>query len=199
MPPRRQAANQRFCGVLQQTLAAWLVYSDANVSFALKEKAAWLVYHAAQAAGAVGKAQGESLLHAMEVLHHQPLHTIQTLIFCGDSAGAHFEEPMEGLFHLNAFLESLWQLRNQGVRITVVSEGWLYGGMAMALSTVAQEIVLSESCNMGLFGSRVLAEQTVDQVPSGTDLPTGLRFIRTNLFQWLDDTLKQTLNHSRAD
>jgi acetyl-CoA carboxylase beta subunit len=117
-------------------------------------------YQSATAAGAVGAAQGESLL---QVLKHLNADQVQCLCVHINSAGAHFKEPMAGLFYLNAFLEALWQLRAQGMHIRAVVPGWLYGGMAMAIAAVAQEIVLAPTANMGLLGRRVRRECQTEQ------------------------------------
>lgn len=111
----------------------------------------YLVYLSAESAGAVGKIQGEALLAALAALEAESIEALELHI---NSAGAHFNEPMEGLWHLNAFLEALWGFRSRNIRIVAVSDGWLYGGMAMALCAVAHEIRKDRQAIVSLFGRR---------------------------------------------
>lgn len=184
--PRHQAANNDVFALLQERLSMQVVYRDAQVFAAVQAQTGWLAYHVAQAAGAIGKAQGESLLKALEVVSQA---SVKTLRLSLNSSGAHFQEPMEGLFYLNAFLEALWRFRERGIHITVISDGWLYGGMAMALSAVAHEVVLSESAAMGLLGSRVLAQDTNGPMPNLEFQPPQTSLRRVNLVDWLDGNL----------
>jgi acetyl-CoA carboxylase beta subunit len=116
----------------------------------------YLVYTGdAVAAGAIGKAQGEALVAALDALQGSGIRTLELHI---NSSGAHFQEPMEGLWHLNAFLEALWAFHARGVRILTRCDGWIYGGMAMALTTVSDEILLGEKARIGLLGYRAAAQ-----------------------------------------
>jgi acetyl-CoA carboxylase beta subunit len=107
------------------------------------------------AAGAIGKAQGEALLAALDALQGSGIRTLELHI---NSSGAHFQKPMEGLWYLNAFLEALWALHASGVRIITRCDGWLYGGMAMALTAVSDEIMLGEKARIGLLGYRAATQ-----------------------------------------
>jgi acetyl-CoA carboxylase beta subunit len=137
-----------------------LIYQDSRVCLLREGNTARLFYRSASAAGAVGHAQGESLLQALRVVETQ---TVQQLCLHVNSSGANFREPMAGLFYLNAILEALWQCRIRGLYIRVLVSGWLYGGIAMAIASVAQEVVLSPTATMGLLGHRVRGEGQTEQ------------------------------------
>jgi acetyl-CoA carboxylase beta subunit len=155
-----------------------LVYQDVYITCTLAGGAAKLSYYSEHAAGAIGKAQGESWELALDSLKNLSSDQLQTLHLTVNSAGAHFGEPMEGLFHLNVIAESLWELRNQGVRISVECPGWLYGGMAMVLASVAHEIVLHPQAHMGLFGPKVLGENVPGSIPAVGTQPDKLSLLR---------------------
>lgn len=134
-----------------------------------------LIYQSPKAAGAIGKAQGEAWLNALDAL--QTLH-FQTLRLELNSSGAHFGEPMEGLAHLNAIAEKLWAFRRQDIHIQVQCPGWLYGGMAMILASVAHEIILKPQAQMGLFGSKLLKLSANSLIPDTKFNPTHLKLTR---------------------
>lgn len=166
-----------------QRFADQVVYSDAYACALLDGQTGWLVYYGHQAAGAIGHDQGESLLNAVRCL---PINALQRLVIGMNSAGAHFQQPMEGLAYLNEWLEALWAWKAQGVEIIVLSDGWVYGGMALALASVAHTIYLTESANMGLFGTLVLKQAERQAVPacqSGMMGPVILKRLPTYLFE----------------
>lgn len=134
----------------------------------------YLLYRSTDSAGAVGKAQGEALLTALQALESEDIKELFLLI---NSAGANFHEPMEGLFYLNEFLGALWNFRLRGIRIITVSVGWLYGGMALSLAAVSHEIRLSENARMGLFGSKILKDAPL-KTPAETFQPPHLKLER---------------------
>lgn len=140
-----------------------LIYQDPYTTCHLAGNKVMLNFHSPQAAGAIGQAQGESLQKALNALQAVEFQTLSLEL---NSAGAHFGEPMEGLFHLNALAETLWQFRNRGIAIHVHCSGWLYGGMAMILASVAHEITLSAQAHMGLFGPKVLGDSNAGPVPA---------------------------------
>lgn len=143
--------------------SAALLYQDAYTTCHLSGDTATLIFHSELAAGAIGQAQGESQQKALDTLERKDFKALQLTL---NSAGAHFGEPMEGLFHLNAIAESLWVLRNRGIAIHVNCPGWLYGGMAMILASVAHEITLHPQAHMGLFGPRVSGESNANLTPA---------------------------------
>lgn len=138
-----------------------------------------LTYHSPVAAGAIGQAQGASWQKALKVLEqHQDTSGFQQLKLELDSAGAHFGEPLEGLFYLNVIIEALWRFRQKGVEIEVHSPGWLYGGMAMGLASVAHRMTLGPETHMGLFGPKVLGHKAVSPIPSVNCSPNHLQLTR---------------------
>lgn len=139
----------------------------------------YLYYRSTHAAGAIGMCQGEALLSALMDLEDAGC---QTLVLAGNSAGAHFEEPMQGLFYLNALIESLTQLRANGVRIILATDGWLYGGAAMAAAACAEEIRLGPQARMGLFGPKVFeAADVTGSIPDGGFQPGALNLQRLSV------------------
>ncbi len=156
--PIPSAEQQKF---LQCVSDRAFCFRSVEASAFVEGDTGYLVFTSQAAAGAIGKAQGEALRDALTSLKQKKL---RQLVLWINSSGAHFEEPMQGLAYLNVFLEALWKFRAKGVRIRVVCDGWLYGGMAMMLAAAAHEIVLSESASMGLFGGKVLQGQ-VELVP----------------------------------
>jgi acetyl-CoA carboxylase beta subunit len=153
-------------------------YQDAYSCVRVQDDSnAFLFFASAHAAGAIGKVQGESLLKAIESLYAHPVRTLQIHI---NSAGANFYEPMEGLFYLNALLEALWQLRASGTHIRVISSGWLFGGMALALASVATEIILGKSVCMGLLGKRVSGNAHETPIPVASFQPASFKLVRTS-------------------
>jgi acetyl-CoA carboxylase beta subunit len=152
-----------------------LIYQDAFTRCHLSDSQVILIFDSKEAAGAIGQAQGQSLLRALDGIQ---THSFQTLSLQLNSAGAHFGEPLEGLFHLNAIVEALWQLRNRGVVIQVDCVGWLYGGMAMILASVADEITLHEQAHMGLFGPKVHGNQAAGPLPALNFKPKQLQLNR---------------------
>lgn len=154
-----------------------LCYQEAILSVRVHDKVAFFFYTEAQSAGAIGKAQGEAWLKALVSIQDEPLQCLQIHV---NSAGAHFKEPLEGLFYLNSILEVLWQVRFRGIAIRVVSTGWLYGGMAMALTTVANEIILGTETTMGLLGKRVSGCQLKTEIPVASFRPEHLELIRSS-------------------
>lgn len=152
-----------------------LIYQDTYTTCHLVGSNVTLNFHSPQAAGAIGQAQGESLQAALNALQAVGFQTLSIKL---NSAGAHFGEPMEGLFHLNAIAESLWHFRNQGIAIHVDCSGWLYGGMAMILASVAHEIALGEQAHMGLFGPKVLGDNHTGPVPALNFQPEHLHLSR---------------------
>jgi acetyl-CoA carboxylase beta subunit len=143
--------------------AGILLYQDAYVSCTVVGHQAALSFHSEQAAGAIGQAQGESIQKALTLLKE---HSITALKLTLNSAGAHFKEPLEGLFYLNVLAESLWQLRQQGIKIQVHCPGWLYGGMALILASVAQEITLHPQARMGLLGPKLSGHMPGESNPT---------------------------------
>jgi acetyl-CoA carboxylase beta subunit len=154
-----------------------LVYQDTYTTCHLAGSNVTLNFHSLQAAGAIGQAQGESLQTALRALQAIDFQTLNLEL---NSAGAHFGEPMEGLFHLNDLEESLWHYRNRGIAIHVHCSGWLYGGMAMILASVAHEITLGEQAHMGLFGPKVLGNNNTGPVPALDLQPEHLHLSRLN-------------------
>ena len=154
------------------------LYQDEFITCTVTQEVAALTYQSTPAAGAIGKAQGESWLEALSCLQSVSLQELRLVL---NSAGAHFGEPMEGLFHLNAIAEELWALRNRGVKITVECPGWLYGGMAMVLTSVAHQIVLHPQAHMGLFGPKVLGQTSFEPIPAVKYQPSHLELTRRPL------------------
>lgn len=152
-----------------------LIYEDNQVCLWIDDETARLFYVSCHAAGAIGQAQGESLLHALQLLEKQP---VQRLYLHINSSGANFKEPLTGLFYLNAFLEALWQHRTAGMHLGLIVTAWLYGGMAMALASVVHEIVLAPSANMGLFGHRVSGKTNEAFIPLARFQPKHLNLLR---------------------
>ncbi|HEY9687660.1 MAG TPA: hypothetical protein V6C52_11855 [Coleofasciculaceae cyanobacterium] len=131
-------------------------YRDSLACSLIDGDQGYLVYTAdTVAAGAVGQAQGEALLTALNALQSLGIRTLELRI---NSSGAHFKDPMEGLWHLNAFLEALWAFHARGIRIITRCDGWLYGGMAMALTAVSDEIMLGPQAHIGLLGYRATTQ-----------------------------------------
>lgn len=137
---------------LSQLSAEHTLFADEWVRCLRDGETTYLVYQPAPFAGAVGEAQGASLLQALR--HVEPA-TTQTLLLWLNAAGAHFTEPMAGLYYLNAFLEELWRLKSQGVAIKMRCDRYLYGGMALTAAAVADEIMLTKEAQFGLLGRRI--------------------------------------------
>ena len=151
------------------------IYQDAYITCTLADQIVTLTYQSAAAAGSIGKAQGESWQAAIEALQDADFQQLNLEL---NSAGAHFGEPLEGLFHLNHIAEGLWQFRNRGVRVEVICPGWLYGGMAMVLASVANQITLSPDAHMGLFGPKVQGSETPGAIPASDFQPEHLQLTR---------------------
>jgi acetyl-CoA carboxylase beta subunit len=152
-----------------------LAYEDPLVRVWVDCDSTRLFYLSDHAAGAIGQAQGMSLLQALEALEQQP---IQQLTLHINSSGANFREPLAGLFYLNKLTETLWQFRAKGLYLRLIVPGWLYGGMAMGLASVVHEVILAPSASMGLLGHRVSGQTNDVPIPSVTFQPKHLKLLR---------------------
>ena len=152
-----------------------LLYQDAYITCSCIDSTVTLTYQSVEAAGAIGKAQGESWINALTTLQSIDF---QMLRFVLNSSGAHFKEPMEGLYYLNAVAEKLWAFRRQGIHLQVYCPDWLYGGMAMVLASAAHEITLESHAQMGLFGSKILKTHATTPIPTLDLKPKHLKLSR---------------------
>ncbi len=130
---------------------------------ALENRQLWLSCNGSPAAGAIGAKQGNDLCRALQrALALTDRFDAMTIII--DSAGAHLQEPMEGLKAVNNILETLWEIRRTGKRIRAIIPNRCYGGASVFICTVADEIILGPKARLGLIGSRVTGASGV--VPS---------------------------------
>ena len=149
-----------------------MLYESPDVLAMTRGDTAYLLYRAGQSAGAVGMSQGEALLSALMDIEDAEC---AALVIGINSAGAHFEEPMQGLFYLNNWIETLHAFKRKGLYLTVVSDGSLYGGAAMAMAACADAIRLGPDARMGLLGPKVSG--VTDDALLPTEFPGVLRLL----------------------
>ncbi len=110
----------------------------------------WTSLDGKERAGALGQKVGDSLLKSLENTESKT-----HLILMMDSAGADLKEPLYGLQAVNNLLERLWALKSAGCKITGVIPRFAYGGTALTLCTVVDELVLGLNADLGLLGANL--------------------------------------------
>lgn len=117
--------------------------------------------------GAINATLGQSWLAAFQAVaqSHQknPARILHLTIPA--SAGADLDTPLEGLFHINALLESLWQLHQANLRIEVLIDTACHGGSAILIAACADDILIGNQTKISLFGPRVLSALTQQAIP----------------------------------
>lgn len=155
--------------------------SEVRLGWNANRQLAVVFYLARSRAGALTHERGEALARAV---HRLGQHPPATVLWYFNSAGADFHAPLQGLLGLHRLSQSWQAFRQQHPSLVItLCDQWLYGGAAMLASTLSDEIWLTDTASLGLFGYRANPKQTNLQgrsalPPEQPQLLPGLRLWR---------------------